>query len=193
MAKVTMPLGGVRARGKLGNTLVFFPWKGINCARIYVIPANPNTAAQQAQRTKMKNAVDAYHDANYNDADIVAWRRFAGVQSKPMTQFNIMVKRHVEVVLEGDTWVPIFQGVITSGGGGIIHIVVQSTEGKTIKVRFGTSPSYMPTVATLDDDTGGEFSDDLGGLTVGVTYFLQIYNDTANEGGETGVYAFYVV
>jgi len=36
--------------GKVGG-VVGFNWKGINALRAYVIPSNPNTAAQQTQRT----------------------------------------------------------------------------------------------------------------------------------------------
>lgn len=36
--------------GKVGGT-VSFMWKGINAVRSYVIPANPNTASQQANRS----------------------------------------------------------------------------------------------------------------------------------------------
>lgn len=54
MAKVS-GLFGI-PRGKLAQ-LVFATWKGIGYARLYVIPANPNTAAQEAVRDKFKAAV----------------------------------------------------------------------------------------------------------------------------------------
>ncbi len=50
MAKVTGPLFSLSASGQIAKTLVFMKWKGIADVRKYVIPANPNTAAQQAQR-----------------------------------------------------------------------------------------------------------------------------------------------
>ncbi len=37
--------------GKVGG-VVGFNWKGINAIRAYAVPANPNTSAQQAERTK---------------------------------------------------------------------------------------------------------------------------------------------
>ena len=46
MAKLYGPLFSLDARGKLGKALVYSIWKGLNYVRKYVIPANPNTAAQ---------------------------------------------------------------------------------------------------------------------------------------------------
>jgi len=50
MAKVKGPLFSLDARGQIAKTLVYMGWKGIADVRKYVIPANPNTAAQQTQR-----------------------------------------------------------------------------------------------------------------------------------------------
>ena len=47
MAKLTAPLMSFGARGKLGGSLVYSAWKGVNTARQLVTPANPNTTAQQ--------------------------------------------------------------------------------------------------------------------------------------------------
>lgn len=38
------------ASGKLGNAIVHFGWKGLNVVRQWVIPANPQSAAQGDQR-----------------------------------------------------------------------------------------------------------------------------------------------
>lgn len=50
MAKVTGPLYSMSASGKLGDAMVYFGWKGINVVRGYVIPSNPQSAAQGDQR-----------------------------------------------------------------------------------------------------------------------------------------------
>lgn len=50
MAKVTGPLFSMSASGKIGDAMVFFGWKGINVVRGFVIPANPQSAAQGDQR-----------------------------------------------------------------------------------------------------------------------------------------------
>lgn len=54
MAKVTMPLLSTEARGKIADAIVFFPWKGINIVRQWLIPANPQSTAQMTARTKLK-------------------------------------------------------------------------------------------------------------------------------------------
>jgi hypothetical protein len=50
MAKVTGPLYSMGASGKLGNALVFFPWKGLNVVREWLIPTNKMSAGQGDQR-----------------------------------------------------------------------------------------------------------------------------------------------
>jgi hypothetical protein len=46
MAKVTGPLHSDGASGKIANAIVFFPWKGLNVVRKWLVPRNPQTAAQ---------------------------------------------------------------------------------------------------------------------------------------------------
>lgn len=53
MAKVTGPLMSLSASGKIANTVVFAGWKGVQYARKYVIPANPESVAQGDQRIMM--------------------------------------------------------------------------------------------------------------------------------------------
>lgn len=54
MAKVTMPLLSTEARGKIANAIVFFPWKGRNIVRRWLIPANPQSVDQMTARAKLK-------------------------------------------------------------------------------------------------------------------------------------------
>lgn len=53
MAKVEGPLMSLGARGKIANTVVFFPWKGIHAVRRWTIPANPETSGQGDIRLSM--------------------------------------------------------------------------------------------------------------------------------------------
>jgi hypothetical protein len=46
MAKVTGPLYSMGASGKLGNALVFFPWKGLNVVREWLVPTNKESSGQ---------------------------------------------------------------------------------------------------------------------------------------------------
>jgi len=54
MAKVTMPLLSAQARGKIADSIVFFPWKGINLVRQWLVPANPQSVDQMTARAKLK-------------------------------------------------------------------------------------------------------------------------------------------
>jgi len=50
MAKVTGPLMSISASGKIADSIVFFGWKGHQCVRQWLKPANPQTAAQGDRR-----------------------------------------------------------------------------------------------------------------------------------------------
>ena len=50
MAKVTGPLFSMSASGKIGDSMVFFGWKGISVVRQWVIPVNKQSAPQGVQR-----------------------------------------------------------------------------------------------------------------------------------------------
>lgn len=52
MAKLNGPLLSFGATGQIGKAMVTGKWRGIDYARQYVVPANPRTTAQQANRTR---------------------------------------------------------------------------------------------------------------------------------------------
>ncbi len=53
MAKVTAPLLSLEARGKIGDAIVSFPWKGRNIMRAWTIPSNPQASGQKLVRQKL--------------------------------------------------------------------------------------------------------------------------------------------
>ena len=53
MAKVDGPLFSLEARGKIGEALVFFPWKGRHAVRRWLKPTNPRDIDQQLIRQKL--------------------------------------------------------------------------------------------------------------------------------------------
>jgi len=53
MAKVTGPLFSLEARGKIGNAMVHFPWKGRFCVRRWLKPTNPRDVDQKLIRQKI--------------------------------------------------------------------------------------------------------------------------------------------
>ena len=88
MAKANAPLFSLKASGKLGDALVYFNWKGINCVRSYVIPANPQSTAQLAQRNHMINAVLNWHLTSHSALDRQAWSNWATAIVATLTGFK---------------------------------------------------------------------------------------------------------
>lgn len=70
MPKTTAPLLSFGAAGQIGQSMVFSKWKGISYVRRYVIPANPKTVKQEANRSvfSMLNAAYLYAPAAIKQA-----------------------------------------------------------------------------------------------------------------------------
>jgi hypothetical protein len=159
VAKTTAPLFGFGASGKLGNALVFGKWKGIDVARRYVIPANPNTSGQSTQRGKLTSAVAEWHDVTnpLSAADKEAWDRLAGVQATPRTGFNEFCKRAIDASID---YSAAFEHMF-----GITNIVTTASAFKadiddsaggtlTVTIHLGNTKTYFPVTAT-DAQVGG--------------------------------------
>lgn len=54
MAKVDGPLMSLEARGKIGNAIVFFPWKGRHAVRRWLKPTNPEKTLMGYVRAALK-------------------------------------------------------------------------------------------------------------------------------------------
>jgi len=54
MAKVEGPLFSLEARGKIGNAIVFTPWKGRHVVRQWLKPTNPKSTTQGYVRAALK-------------------------------------------------------------------------------------------------------------------------------------------
>lgn len=189
MAKVLAPLFSTKARGQLGKAIVYFPWKSINAVRSYVIPANPNTAAQQAQRTIMTNAVAQWHTAAYTAKDKTAWNKFASTLAGALSGFNAMIRSFIDVLVGGELWVNMAEVVESSPGATDVDITVQAKTVGDYILHWGTSPTFMP-----ESDTqtmgGNEVVFDMSGLVDGVIYYYYIDDDIAVKHGRTGVYKY---
>ena len=94
MAKLKAPLLSLGASGALGKAIVFFPWKGLNVAREYVVPSNPKTTGQTTQRSYLTAAVAAIHAAQalaankLGTTDIMAYALWGSCEPTPRTWFN---------------------------------------------------------------------------------------------------------
>lgn len=190
MAKVIAPLLSGSARGQIMKSLVFFPWKSIKAVRGYVIPANPNTSAQQAQRTKMTDAVDGWHDISWSEADKTAWNLFASALAAVMSGFNAFVKTHIDSVIADGTWNSTY-GVTSEQTGSVVVDVDCTTEndGVVLDCHYGTSRTFMPNVQA-SAGAGASQTMTLSDLVAGVRYYFWINDATLPNNGRTGIYTF---
>jgi len=94
MALVKAPLFSLDARGKLADTLVYAIWKGLNYCREYVIPFNPNSAAQQTIRGYFTDAVAAYQAEL--PATKTAWDVAVKALGWAMSGFNYYVAEYIK-------------------------------------------------------------------------------------------------
>lgn len=155
MAKVNGPLLSFGAEGKIGDTIVFAKWKGIDYARQYVKPANPQTVAQQANRTRFAFLREMYKLA---PAQVrLPWQAFA--EGRPFTDFNKFVGENNRL-LNGETDL---QLMIMSPGakGGLPPVDVTATTGAgsgEIDVDV-TKPTQLPDGWTITGIAAGAAPD----------------------------------
>lgn len=97
MAKVTGPLMSISASGTFGNTIVYATVRGIQFARMWATPANPNSAAQQVIRGYFTDAVNAWHAET--SSVHTAWDNYAKSTFPTMSGFNLYVKAYVDFLV----------------------------------------------------------------------------------------------
>ena len=80
-AKVDGPLFSLEAKGKIGDAIVFFPWKGRHAVRRWLKPTNPRDVDQKIIRQKLASlgkAVGAMESPGAvlpnGSAQVVAWK-----------------------------------------------------------------------------------------------------------------------
>lgn len=180
MAKLKAPLLSFGASGAIAKSLVYFPWKGLDVVREYVVPANPKSDAQIIQRGYMKAAVEEIHDAYvYPDHPLVstdksAYARAGSLHRTPRTWFNEAVKIMVDAQRDLQSYFACVSFACT-----YLAPTTATAVGWSVKVAaptgfvyFGTSKSSMltPISATMADHT---FSVTLTPLVVGTVYYWQ--------------------
>lgn len=89
-------------RNKLGDNVVFSMWKGRQYFRSYVVPANPNSLAQKANRAHMAALVAQYQTViKVTPADVIAWN--AAALSQLISGYNRFIKGMRGVVISALT------------------------------------------------------------------------------------------
>lgn len=198
MAKLTAPLLSFGGAGQIGKTQVYSRWRGINYARRYVIPANPNSTSQQHTRS-----VFAWLNATWklmNPAAQAVWLLFS--KGRPFTDRNAWISHNLSG-LRGTDSVPAttLAALVGSPGangglaavsavgsdGGTHHLVVTVTvpdlpDGWThvashaiaFKQQNANSDAFYTSYYGTDDSDPDVISIDLGGaLTVEWTAWIE--------------------
>ncbi len=188
MAKLKGPLMSMDARGQFGKMTVYGGWKGLKTARAYVVPANPKSTKQVAQRGKMSAAVEAYKDAEVNDLDKAAFNVAASLEAKPMSGFNYVTKRHIAAAIAGDAPQIMRSFEVSANTGGSITVEVAGDENVNAGARYGSTPSSL-TQTKAGSWTGTDLSVTITGLTPGNTVYLQFYTEAEGKEIISGIYA----
>lgn len=197
MAKLKAPLMSLGASQQLGKALVFFPWKGLDLVREYVVPANPQTALQTTQRGYLTAAVALVHAAQsiaanpLTQTDISAYALWASVVKAATTWFNQAVKNHVDQLVAGLSGHIYRDGTTTPAAGALgISLRYSGANGPTAgTVFYGTSKTAL-VLTQAAGIAAGVITANLAGLTAGVKYFWQ-FRPTAPAmavGNRSGIY-----
>jgi hypothetical protein len=207
MAKLKGPLFSLSAEGAIAKTLVYFGWKGLKVVRSYVVPANPQTAAQTTQRGYLTAAVAMIHSAEAQAAnpldedDQVAYSRWGNTLPTPRTWFNQIVKNWMDVAVAAKTSCVYNDGTVSTKTANAIDLIIYLNEETPSdlaagKFYFGSSPTNLihskagTLNAGVDIDLIAE--DCSAFLTAGIRYYWQFRPDAADpcEGAYSGIYSF---
>jgi len=188
MAKVNAPLFSFGASGKLANSLVFMKWKGIADVRMWLKPANPKTAAQTQQRTRLTDGVAQWHVVALTADDQTAWNVLATLAASPMSGFNKFIKEYIRIIAAAATWELLTVGGAVAGGAGELDVTIDSGDAvSTVKAKWGTKKTLLLSETTLTHLTG-TWSATISGLVTGQRYFVQFTQVAAGVEGISGIY-----
>lgn len=108
------PLFSLRAAGQLGKAIVYSTWKGIEYVRKYVVPSNPNSAAQQATRNVFRSLNNMWNrSSTYFRA---AWGYVAS--GRPFTDRNAFFGDNISAMVGGGVADANLNNMIFSRGAG---------------------------------------------------------------------------
>lgn len=163
MAKTSGPLLSLSATGSIADSITFGSWRGVSYARQKVTPANPRTAAQQANRTRFALLREMFKLA---PAVLRApWTAFAS--GRKFTDMNAFVGENNRVLV-GQTDFAAFLGS-PGARGGLPPLSVSAADGgdnTSVDVTV-TAPDQIPdgwmivgvaAAAFIDQDPTGIFT-----------------------------------
>jgi len=198
MAKLKAPLMSLGASGQIGKAIVYFNWKGLDVAREYVTPANPQTDPQNTQRGYLTAAVAKLHAAQAA-ADVVwlateqaAYALLGSLEATPRTWFNTICKQWLDQKKAGK--IPnIWRGTVITAG--VLKLTVksfqfaESSEITNVFIHYGVSKSNLSSKWEASK-AGLEAGHEITGLTAGIKYYVQIRAKTPTTflGSDSGIF-----
>lgn len=180
MAKLKAPLLSLGAAGQLGKSLVFFGWKGIDAVREYVIPSNPKSTLQVAQRARLTLAVLNVHLAEavagheLSEVDKTAYALYGSTEKTPRTWFNQAVARYVIAQVNSEIQQLLGDATFTDPATTEITLVLYNYQQHTQAGRmyWGISKTALVN-SQVCNGAGDEHTAVMTGFTKGVKYFFQ--------------------
>lgn len=201
MGVLKAPLFSFAASGKLADSLVFMKWKGLNTVRKYVIPTNPNSAAQVTQRiTYFKAGVTKWHSFTLTAADLAAWSLYASTCISKvhksvvgcLSNFNAFMRAFLDgiVAAPATVWNEISHVAVSSTGTTLVDILcTKCVDADLIRCYYGTSKTYMPNVLSpLAGHVDNSNAFQITPSVPGVKYYLYLKATLAARDAKTGIY-----
>lgn len=190
VAKVLMPLLSEQARGSIGKSLVYFPWKGINAVRSYVVPANPNSLAQQTQRGFLKAGVLQWRTLGYTLPDRTAYNNLALIQGTAMSGFNVYMKGYVDANVGGKTHTGPYTLLVTSPAAGYLNVSVKVKDNLadlTVTAYYDTKQHGKISSMALAWSVGDQrYYNEVSGIGTGVVLWVYVEATKVDFEGITG-------
>lgn len=170
MAKVTSPLLSLGASGTIGDTITFGRWKGLNTARQRVVPANPQSAGQVAQRAIMTAVVAFWRGFLTGTQGKTAWNRDASNSGLPQSGFNAFASAAAKIKAQDDD-ASMVVGVSDTAYDGLTFTTMNLDDGAegdeagNFTLSHGTAIGQM--LSTVDIAlSGGDIIKDFSGTYV---------------------------
>ena len=150
MAKITAPFLSMSARGSVGKTLVAGSWKGVKYMRQHVVPANPQSVAQTAQRDIMAMCVAAWQSGFVTASIKAGWNYLASVSGKAQSGFNAFVSP-TAINQKAHPTAACYVSTVASTGATLAPVDPATTapvQGHYI-VRYGDTPDALTNTETI--------------------------------------------
>lgn len=180
MAKLKAPLLSLGASGAIGKAIVFFPWKGLDVAREYVVPTNPRSQAQIDQRALLTAAILEIHDAMaytpgpLNSSDKSGYALAGSLHPTPRTWFNEAAKILIDAQVDAQLY-----SMFTVCAAAYLAATTATVTGRSVKeaamtgfIKYGLSKTSMLS-SVVGDVTAHLITGTMTGLVVGTTYYWQ--------------------